>query len=188
MNQIMTYMETMLIVMLITLPIVLLYRYIKYKKRNSYCIQHEVGVILFIAYLLGLASLTIIPGIASDGIQPFEGQINLELFKVFQQTIYIVQTSGNWNYFTINFIGNIVMFMPIGFFIGLLFNKNSLIITTLYGLLFSLVIEISQLFISRGSDVDDLWLNTLGAILGYICYLFFKKIKPVLCESCKEKK
>ena len=46
----------------------------------------------------------------------------------------------------------------------------------LYGFCFSLLIEISQLCNHRRTDVDDLIMNTLGTILGYLLFLFFIKI------------
>lgn len=39
----------------------------------------------------------------------------------------------------------------------------------------SLFIETSQLFLRRGTDVDDLILNTLGVYLGLVLYKLLKK-------------
>ncbi len=74
----------------------------------------------------------------------------------------------------INIVGNIVVFMPFGFFIpGLEKRKlgsflNFLKITG-FGFLFSLTVETAQLVSKVGCfDVDDLILNTVGVALG--CY------------------
>ena len=69
----------------------------------------------------------------------------------------------------INFLGNIIMFMPIGFCIPLLWNlSNKKII--LIGFYISFSIEFCQLFLARGTDIDDLILNTLGTILGLLVF------------------
>jgi glycopeptide antibiotics resistance protein len=44
------------------------------------------------------------------------------------------------------------------------------------GLLFSLFIEISQQFVVRNTDIDDLILNTFGVYLGYLLYAAAKHI------------
>lgn len=44
-------------------------------------------------------------------------------------------------------------------------------VTSVYSLALSLVVEVSQLFLKVGSfDVDDLFLNTIGGMLGYITF------------------
>ncbi len=79
----------------------------------------------------------------------------------------------------VNIIGNIVLLAPLGFFLPLLWKKfRKAKKTILAGFLISLLIESSQLFLCRGTDVDDLILNTLGAALGYLCFVIFIKIFP----------
>ena len=67
------------------------------------------------------------------------------------------------------------MFIPFGFIIPLLWNiSNRRVI--IIGFCISLFIEISQLFLSRGTDVDDLILNTLGVLFGLIIFkLLYRK-------------
>ena len=69
--------------------------------------------------------------------------------------------------FMINIVGNIAMFLPWGFGMALLWEKNrktKRII--LYSLALPLFIETAQLFIGRTVDVDDLILNFAGGCLG----------------------
>lgn len=155
--------------------------------------HREAGLFLFTLYLIWLATQTIIPNISVvEDVwmlgHPGFGEVNLELFKVFKQTYAEVFGNGNASYFFINFIGNILVFIPISFFSLLLFKtlKKPLIASLLRGLVLSLFIEFVQFFIERGCDIDDLWLNTLGALLGYFLYAalnkrfggFFSKFKP----------
>lgn len=66
---------------------------------------------------------------------------------------------------------NIALFVPFGLLVPLLSSKKlKLWQIILMGLAASLVIELSQLFNLRATDVDDLIMNTLGAILGYAAY------------------
>ena len=84
----------------------------------------------------------------------------------------------------VNIIGNIIMFMPMGFLLPLLFsNLDSLKKTVAIGFGTSLLIEFTQLFLIRSTDVDDLMLNTLGTMLGYLVFLAFKKLLPRLTEK-----
>lgn len=72
---------------------------------------------------------------------------------------------------------NVIMFMPLGFLLPLIWERYRNIfrvILTSAGL--SLAIELGQLFNRRITDINDLLMNTAGALLGYIIWLIFKKI------------
>lgn len=72
----------------------------------------------------------------------------------------------------LNIFGNIAAFVPFGFFLPI-FSKRcrKLGFVLLYSFDLSLLVEIIQLVTKVGSfDVDDLFLNTLGGICGYIVY------------------
>lgn len=77
----------------------------------------------------------------------------------------------------VNLLGNVVMFVPLGLFLPLIFTKlRKLWRTMLSAALLITAVEITQLFTLVGScDVDDLILNLLGAILGYGIYKLTKK-------------
>lgn len=69
---------------------------------------------------------------------------------------------------------NIILFFPLGFFLPLLYQKyNSLSKVLLHEFLFSLSIEITQMFGFGTTDVNDLITNTVGACLGYGIYKLF---------------
>ncbi|QQK08987.1 VanZ family protein [Miniphocaeibacter halophilus] len=73
---------------------------------------------------------------------------------------------------------NIVMFIPFGFLLPYLWKKtNNLMAVTIYSFFFSLVIELSQLLNVRATDVDDLLMNTLGGIVGFIIFKMYCKVK-----------
>lgn len=74
----------------------------------------------------------------------------------------------------INLLGNIVAFMPMGFFFSCFFNRKVFTVI-ICGALSSVLVELIQLITMVGSfDVDDIILNTLGVILGCIMYYIVK--------------
>lgn len=77
----------------------------------------------------------------------------------------------------INIIGNIAMFIPVGMVWPYVFKKlNKPWKVIAAGAGFSLAIEILQLpFFQRMTDIDDLILNSLGYVTGYVAFLLIKK-------------
>jgi glycopeptide antibiotics resistance protein len=116
----------------------------------------------------------------------FQHRYNLIPFLVFKETYQAVFVDHCFSYFIINFLGNIMIFIPIGFFIPLLWHKmRSLGKTVLCGFIISLFIELIQFPLYRGTDIDDLWLNTLGVLVGYFVFILVKKIIPrSLAQPC----
>lgn len=75
------------------------------------------------------------------------------------------------------FILNIVMFMPFGFLIAFIWKERRDFRRVLFtGMGFSLLIEITQLFNYRTTDIDDLAANTCGAVIGYLIWKIFYRI------------
>lgn len=75
------------------------------------------------------------------------------------------------------YILNIIMLMPFGFLTAFIWKEcRSMKRIILMGFGFSLLIEISQLFNYRTSDLDDLVANTFGAMIGYLLYKVFERL------------
>lgn len=74
-----------------------------------------------------------------------------------------------------NLVGNIIGFVPFGFILPMLSDKfRKLFVVMLATFYLSLAYEGLQFLTGFGSfDVDDLILNTLGGILGYLAYKIF---------------
>ena len=188
MKAIIGYITNMMPYILVAIPVYLIVIFIivklNTKKVNWY---HESALILFVLFIVGLASQTIIPKFETgvNGFMVVKNGIhetNLIPFKVLIETYNEVFINGNMNYFLINFLGNIIMFMPFGFFISLLWNiSNKKVI--IIGFCSSLFIEFCQLFLTRGTDIDDLILNTIGAVLGLVLYkLLYKKLNSFMIK------
>lgn len=79
-----------------------------------------------------------------------------------------------------NIYGNILAFMPIGFLLPFLYSKLKFLNVLIIGFVMSLGIEVCQYITYLGTfDVDDLLLNTIGVVLGYV----FNKFSIYLVEQ-----
>ena len=78
-----------------------------------------------------------------------------------------------------NLLGNVVGFMPFGMILPLISrNARGFFFITFSGFTLSLCVEVTQLMTKLGSfDVDDILLNTIGGVLGYIVFLICNGIR-----------
>ncbi len=69
----------------------------------------------------------------------------------------------------LNFLANIFLFVPMGYFLLKIFKKvNSFNKATIISMLIIIVIEVMQYITKLGiADIDDVILNTIGAMIGY---------------------
>ena len=72
----------------------------------------------------------------------------------------------------VNLVGNVIMFVPLGFFLPLLWKRFRPVWSCLlWGGMIIVCVELTQLFALVGScDVDDLLLNLVGIGMGYGLY------------------
>lgn len=79
-----------------------------------------------------------------------------------------------------NVLGNIFLFVPFGIFATRYIKSKSIFPTVILSFLVSCSIEFAQSLIGRTADIDDVILNTIGGLLGYLLYKFsdsfFKKL------------
>ena len=76
-----------------------------------------------------------------------------------------------------NVIGNMLMFIPFGFFTSYFLKLKKIYSIFLLTLLTSITIETTQLLIGRVFDIDDIFLNIIGGIVGYFIFKIIYKIK-----------
>lgn len=108
-----------------------------------------------------------------------EYHYNLVLFQEIRRFYQYREVLGIKNVL-INLAGNVIAFMPFGFFLPILWPRSGrFFFVTFWSLLFSLAVETIQLVYKVGTfDVDDLFLNTLGGILGYfLMRIMFWKVR-----------
>ena len=118
--------------------------------------------ILTLLWLAVLFRITVFRnGCFSNGF--FSGRVEWDAFAYYLR----LAMSGNWRYFCYLFIGNLIWFVPVEILTKL--RGGPLWRAVLVGFLLSLGIEAAQFVLGCGiSELDDLILNTLGALVGYL--------------------
>jgi len=79
-----------------------------------------------------------------------------------------------------NVLGNMILFIPYGFFISYFLKLKKPL--TMFGLtlLTSVTIECTQMAIGRVFDIDDILLNIVGGMVGFAIYYLLEKGKDKL--------
>lgn len=142
-------------------------------KNKSFKWKREIRLLLFYICIVVIARFVYFP------LHHVNGQIGTLIFDPdrivppwlnLTPLTFIQERYDGWQ---INIIGNVAMFIPVGIILPVCFKKlNNIFKVTLAAFGMSLIIEISQfLFYDRGTDIDDLILNTTGAFIGAVIYL-----------------
>ncbi|MDE6232238.1 MAG: VanZ family protein [Lachnospiraceae bacterium] len=138
-----------------------------FKRFTSYFIFAYIILLIFGVTVLGSLAIKITAG---HGVIADIHSLNIIPFNFLRET----WAMGERNKIT-QVIANILMFVPLGFITPVAFPKTRrLWKTAVYMAAFSFLIEFIQYFIGRSADIDDLMLNTLGGILGYIIFYILK--------------
>lgn len=142
--------------------------------------KRELQLLLVYICIIVVARFTFFPFSKVNGeIQP----LIYESTRVFPFRINLIPLVKLFDYpemrdILINVLGNTAMFIPLGVVWPSAYKSldtHKKVISAGVGV--SLCIEIMQLpFYDRVSDVDDLLLNSLGFIIGYLLYLLAKLI------------
>jgi len=137
------------------------------KEKSS---PHPLAVLLFISYLLLLFYLLFFS--ENYGRTMDSGyRYNFEPFKEIKR-FWSNRDALGWNSVITNLAGNIVAFAPFGFFLPMLCKAGRNIFgCVIVTALFSLSVEAVQLFTKVGAfDVDDIILNAVGGLVGFLGY------------------
>lgn len=139
--------------------------------------QYRVlGKLLFLMYIIFLVYFLIFSEWYGRSGEMREYHYNLILFQEIQRFWEYREQLG-WISFA-NLVGNVAIFVPYGFFMPWASRYRSFFLTLFYSFGFSLIIEVFQLITKVGSfDVDDLLLNTIGGILGFILFVICNTIR-----------
>lgn len=134
---------------------------------KKFILHEELLLLLFITYILFLFELVTSRDVYMNGtnLVPFR-----EMFR------YPV---GSEN-FNRQVIGNILLFMPFGFFATYYTKIKKISSISFMSILVSLTIEVVQKYIGRSFDVDDIILNVVGGILGFLVHIGLDAIRKKL--------
>lgn len=162
----------------------------------------EGGLLLFVMFCAGLAALTLFPAYfwtrdhwrsaltGETALFPkavdWLWQLRHAQMTPFQEIMR--GRRGPWVMFLV--LANMGIFVPLGFLVSLLWRRPGWWKTTLVGFFFSFFVEFVQLFIARSTDVDDVILNTAGALAGYWLFCLIRAIFPGFTAKfqCTEEK
>ena len=128
-------------------------------------------IIIFVYYIILLFNMVIFARYNS---------INSYNLIPFKSIIYIFKNETAYS-IIINVFGNLLVFMPLEYFLIELFKVNKFLVNFILSFCIILLIELFQYVFKVGVlDIDDLILCTVGMMLFYICYnLLIKRNKEV---------
>ena len=142
------------------------------KNNQKFCFYKELFMLLFIIYVMCLFEIVTLQ----------EQNYGLSNYIPFKE-IFRYQIGSRL--FIKNIIGNILLFLPYGYFASEYLKSKKMLPICFLTMLVSITIEFVQLYIDRTYDIDDVILNTIGGIIGYLLYRLMEKIKTKLPEFLK---
>ncbi len=101
----------------------------------------------------------------------FETSNLIPFATIIEYIIGVISNDINTSIVIINFATNLLLFAPMGFFIPVLFQNRIKNIKqfVIMIIILTLIVEILQFITYRGStDIDDIILNTIGAVIMYM--------------------
>ena len=146
---------------LFVIPMLIFYWIALFRSGNKQSLLRIVAILAFGYYLIGVLTVTGIHELKAFSprlvLVPF-----LDMIRGPMDTVL-----------------NIILFLPFGFFLPLLYRKcNRAIQVVFAGFLLSLSIEVLQMFGMGTTDINDLITNTIGAFLGYGIYTVLSNVTP----------
>ena len=149
------------------------YRLVYLKKyEEKFVLYKEVLLLAFIIYIMSLFYVVTFQDVSwsTSNFIPFK-----EIFRY---------DFGSFKFIK-NVIGNMIMFLPYGFFVSYFLKLEKKKTIIYLSIIVSLAIEVTQLLIGRVFDIDDIILNICGGLCGYFLYRFLISIKNHLPKFLK---
>ena len=143
-----------------------------FKGSKKFVLHKEIMSLVFILYILCLYYILTYKDTNITGINlvPFK-----EMFRY---------TFGSYKFMK-NVVGNILLFLPFGFFTAHYINIRKASTPVVVALIVSFSAEAIQYYLGRVFDIDDIILNVFGAFLGYLLYVGLTAIKNRLPNFMK---
>ena len=140
------------------------------KNKKKFIVYEELLKLIFVIYILMFFQIVTYQDVISYGNN----------FIPFKE---LTRYSFGSSLFYKNIIGNILLFMPYGFFASYYLRLNKKRFAAILILIVSLSIECVQLVIGRCFDVDDILLNLLGGMIGYFIYKILERVTDKMSKS-----
>lgn len=144
-----------------------------FSKKHKLSIKRIILISLFYLYIIMVFGVTLFP-IDNYPMEYPPGHNFIPFYTIIQLVKDLPLSIAIKQIF-----GNIIMFMPFGFLIPFFVNKNKLLLTLSYSLVFTILIEFLQYILGvivvgsqyRSVDVDDVILNMLGSLIGFFVFV-----------------
>ena len=138
------------------------------KNHEKIVIYKELSMLVFAVYILCLFQVVTFQddaSWASNNFIPFKE---------------IMRYNITSRLFIKNVLGNMMMFLPFGFFASYYLKAEKKLLPLVLTIIASISIEVVQLVIGRVFDVDDILLNIVGGLIGYYAYAVLREINNKL--------
>ena len=148
--------------------------------------------LLLVCWLMGLLNLVWMPGgywiylwqairygwPLELGVRWFQGSFSFTVS--FPSLVRQALSGGSWQV-----LGNVLLYVPLGLLLPLVWRQGSWWRVTGLGLALSLVTEVVQPAVGRSFDVDDLIANTLGVLVGWGLFALVRLAAPGAVARCR---
>lgn len=145
--------------------------YLLYNKQKI-VLYKEILMLCFIIYILLLYYIVTFQdnNYGTNNFVPFK-----EIFRYKMTSSLFIR----------NVVGNVLLFVPFGVFVSHYVKNKNVLPTMFLSLLVSCAIEFAQSSIGRTADIDDVILNTVGGVVGYLLYRSGDKVADKLPKFLK---
>lgn len=144
---------------------------------------NDVAKLLFFLYAGFMIWLLFVLGMENTNGEILEGgyKLNLIPFKTIKVYFDLAQSTTDaymLRQLFVSLISNVILFIPLGFFLPWVWKKLRPAFKAVGASIAIIVaVEITQLITFVGScDIDDLLLNSIGALIGYLIWRKVQKI------------
>ena len=136
-------------------------------KKQKLVLYKELTYLLFVIYILSLFYIVTFQddNYGMSNFVPFREMLRYKI--------------GSKLFFR-NIVGNILLYMPLGFFVTAYIDERKIFPTMIISLITTISIELVQLVIGRVFDIDDIILNLFGGFLGALIFTLLDKLKDKL--------
>lgn len=133
-------------------------------KHKKFQLHKEIIALIFIIYVLCLFHVVTFQdnNFGVSNFVPFK-----EIFR------YEIGSDK----FMKNVLGNVLLFIPYGFLSSYFLNNKKFSVITILTIITTLTIETVQYYIGRVFDIDDIILNLMGSIVGFLIYFGLDAIR-----------
>lgn len=176
MRDILAFLKQYIILGIVALIIIGLLFFIGYKLVYKKLMKGKKNIEIkkFILYGISIGYIIVVLGATFMNRAQVYKTINLNLFSSYKEAYHLMKIS-----LFRNLILNMLLFVPFGFLLPFYSDKlKKMYKVLLIGLGFTLLIEIIQ-YLSRFGifEIDDVFDNTVGVLIGYSIFMVYNNIK-----------